>query len=93
MAYINQDFLSSPEHQRSIRNDVLSILDETNIQPMWHPMHDAFWYTLIKPAVDIRKRLDALNPECNPDVSDWDPSTGKLSGRSQRRSGRVVWRI
>ena len=82
MAYINQDFLSSLEHQRSIWNDVLSILDGTNIHLIWHPMHNAFWYTLIESAVDTRKRLDALNPETNPDISNVGSEYLKLSGRS-----------
>jgi hypothetical protein len=99
MAYINQDFLSSPEYQRSIRNDVLSILDGTNIQPIWHPMHDAFWYALIESAVDTRKRLDALNPESNPGVSDvgseywkaiWEVATTVGKGGLENLARRIV---
>jgi hypothetical protein len=99
IAYINQDFLSSPEHQRSIRNDILSILDGTNIQPIWHPMHDAFWYALIESAVDTRKRLDALNPESNPGVSDvaseywkaiWEVAMTAGKGGQENLARRIV---
>lgn len=98
-AYIDQDFLGSPEHQRSIQNDVLSILDETNIQPIWHPMHDAFWYALIESAVDTRKRLNALRPESNPDVSDvgseywkaiWEVATTVGKGGLENLARRIV---
>jgi hypothetical protein len=62
-------------------------------------MHDAFWYALIKSAVDTRKRLNALNPESNPDVSDvgseywkaiWEVTTTVGKGGLENLARRIV---
>jgi hypothetical protein len=59
-------------------------------------MHEAFWYVLIESAVDIRKRLDALNPESNPDVGSeywkaiWEVATTVGKGSLENLARRIV---
>jgi hypothetical protein len=74
----NQGFLTSPQLQGSVRDNIQSILNDLNIQPKWHPMRE-FDYFGINQAEDIWQRIVALDTGDNANT----PRTGLLFGRSQ----------
>lgn len=53
-----QEFISSSSTRRDAKDGIISILEAINVQPMWHPLHDAFWFPVIQPAVALRQKLD-----------------------------------
>jgi hypothetical protein len=61
----NQGFLTSPQLLRSVRDNIQSILNDVNIQPVWHPMHEGFDCIVIKQAEDILQRIIALDANTN----------------------------
>jgi hypothetical protein len=69
----NQEFLTSPKLQHSVRDNIQSILNDLDIQPMWHPMRRGYWYFLIKVSENIRKQIDALETWGNANTNDLGP--------------------
>ena len=61
----NQGFLTSPQLQRSVRDNIKSIPNDLNIQPVWHPMHEGFGCIVIKQAEDIWQRIIGLDAREN----------------------------
>src|SRR5438552_3901291 len=80
MAYIHQDFLMSPRLQHSVRDNILSILNNVDSQPAWYPLIEAFWYTLIEPVKSIRQRIDA-------------PDTGSANHNLGFAYWAIIWEI
>lgn len=59
---ILKEFHGDPLSREMVVNRIISIIDAINIQPVWHPMHSAFWYTLIEKSEELRKTLNDLKP-------------------------------
>jgi hypothetical protein len=68
----NQGFLTSPQLQGSVRDNILSILNDLNIQPKWHPMRE-FDYFGINQAEDIWQRIVALDTGENANTNKLGP--------------------
>jgi hypothetical protein len=77
----NQGFLTSPPLQRLVRDHIRSILNDLNIQPMWHPLRQAFWHIVIKKSENIRRRINALDILPGKMPMPTPTTTGLLSGR------------
>jgi len=67
------EFLTPPQLERSVRDNIRSILNDLNIQPMWHPMREGFCSIIIKRTQNIRQRIDALHTEENANTNDLGP--------------------
>jgi len=47
-----------PQLQHDVEDNILSIPNDIDVRPMWHPMNEAFWYCLGETAMDIRQTID-----------------------------------
>ena len=70
---VNQEILTSSHLQRSVRDNVQYILNDLNIEPMWHPMNRVFRKIHLQEARNIRLRIDALNTGGNANTDDLGP--------------------
>ena len=78
--------MTRPDIWEQATSQAKKILGDIDVQPQWHPLHDAFWYSLLEPAGEIRARLES-DPDTRQAV--WDVLTSEKKGGLENLARRV----